>query len=102
MTDQTRRQEKVEAPELGADVMLMECNVDELLPLFEIAQAGDSKRLMLATLAASLWVDGERWSEKDIRALPASKFRPLMELGAKALRINSIIPDDEDAESKNA
>jgi len=102
MSEQTRRVEKMDAPELGEEVVLEECTVDELLPLFEVAQQGKNGALMLATLAVSLRVNGQRFSEEEIRALPASKFRALMRLGAQALRINSIIPEEEEDETKNA
>jgi hypothetical protein len=54
---------------------------------------------MLACLAASLEIDGQRVTEAQLRELGARKWRALMRLGPRALRINSIITDEpEDAE----
>jgi len=94
--DDNRTREKVDAPELGASVFLVETSVGELMPLFDIAKEGDTPRLMLACLAASLEVDGKRVTEPELRALGAKKWRALMRLGPRALRINSIIDDTEE------
>jgi hypothetical protein len=97
--DDTRNREQVDAPELGASVFLVETSVGELLPLFEIAQRNDTPALMLACLAASLEIDGQRVTEPEIRNMGAGKWRALMRLGPRALRINSIITDaPEDTE----
>jgi hypothetical protein len=106
MAADIRKREKIDdAPELGASVFLVETSVGELLPLFDIAQRNDTPALMLACLAASLEIDGERVSETAIRGMGASKWKALMRLGPRALRINSIIPAEgeeaeDDAEKK--
>jgi|SRR5580765_1407213 len=101
--DDTRKREEVNAPELGASVFIVETSVGELLPLFDIAQRNDTPALMLACLAASLEIDGERITEAELRNLGAKKWRALMRLGPLALRINSIITDEpEDAETKKS
>lgn len=87
----------VDAPELGAHVELVETTVGELLPLIKLAETGDAMALVMATLAASLWIDGKRVSEAQLRALGARKLRALMRLGPQALAINNFAtatPDD--------
>jgi hypothetical protein len=101
MTTATRRREVIDAPELGASVALVECSVDEVLHLLEIAEDGKTIPLMLAALGASLEVDGKRITETDIRAMKASVVKSLLRLGPLALRVNSIIPEEtEDGEKK--
>jgi len=90
-----RFREEVDAPDLGASVWLVETTVDELLPLFEIAQEGNMPRLMIATLAASLEIDGQRVTEAELRQMGARKWGTILKLGPRALRINSIVPDNE-------
>ena len=71
----TRYREKVDAPELGASVWLVECSVGELLPLFKLVEAGDTVQLMMACLAATLEIDGARVSESQLRGMAAVLFR---------------------------
>jgi hypothetical protein len=96
----TRHREKIDAPELGASVWLVECSVDELLPLFVLVEAGKTVELMLGALAVTLEIDGNRVTEDELRAMGARKFRTLMRIGPQALRINSIVPE-ADTEKKS-
>jgi hypothetical protein len=98
-TNTTRHREQVDAPLLGASVFLNECTVGEMMPLLKLAETGDTYRLMIAALAATLEIDGVRQSEADLEAMNARKLKALMKLGPRALQINSIIPED-DAEKK--
>jgi hypothetical protein len=103
MDMQSRYREQVDAPTLGASVYLIECSVGEILPLLKLAQDGDVQGLMLACLAVSLEIDGERVSIDDMRNMGARKFTALMQLGTRALSVNGInAGTDEAAEEKKS
>jgi hypothetical protein len=98
----TRHREKVDAPKLGASVYLVECSVGEILPLLKLAQEGDTQQLMLACLAVTLEIDGERVSIEDLRNFGARKFHALMALGPQALRVDGIIAEEEQEQDEAA
>jgi hypothetical protein len=100
-TATTRHREQVDAPELGASVFLNECTVGEMMPLLAIAESGDTYRLMIAALSATLEIDGKRQSTADLEGMNARKLKTLMKLGPRALQINSIIPEDDAEKNPN-
>lgn len=98
MSDTTRQRRQVDAPELGASVWLVEATVGEFLPIWTRAESGNITDVFLAALAASLEVDGQRYTEQELHNFPARKARALMRLGTEALRINGVIPETENTE----
>lgn len=101
MNDTTRQRKQVDAPELGASVWLVEGSVMDVLPLMRLGESGDTTELLIAALGASLEVDGKRMTDAELRRLPARVIKRLLLLGLDALRINGIVPaENEDAEKK--
>lgn len=95
-----RRSEVVDAPDLGANVVIREAKVGDVLPYLATAQT-DPQAFMKRMLAASLEIDGERLSVDDFDNLPMSKFRSIQKLLPRIQSLNGIEPGSEEDASKN-
>ncbi len=104
MDDSNRIRLTVDAPELGANVEMVEGTIGEILPLMlasDTESEGARADMALQALAVSLRIDGVQLTVADLQKLGARKFRALMRLAPKALEVNGFTAGGEEDEKKD-